>query len=166
MGSLLPQDLSYFDSAPIKSTGSIDCVAPVEVVFAVLADHRTWPSWVGMGVTAAEPTSKFEKGIGSTRRLVVGWGAMRVEERFIAWNEPTVWAFTAISCRPKVFRKLVEGFWLESRSDGGSAITYRMGCEVSALLMPGRGAFDSAWTRAIKRTLPKLSAEAIRRHQE
>jgi hypothetical protein len=39
-GCLEPQDMSYFETAPITSTASAQCLAPAQVVFDVLADHR------------------------------------------------------------------------------------------------------------------------------
>jgi hypothetical protein len=165
MGSLEPQDMSYFDAAPVRSTASIECPAPVSAVFSVLADHRRWPGWIGMGVSAIEPTSEPESGVGSTRTLIIGRAALRVQERFIAWEEPTVWAFTGTECQPKVFQRLVEGFWLKPTGHDHSRITYRMGCELPTLLRPMAGLVGPMWTRAIKGALPRLSAEAVRRHQ-
>ncbi len=164
MGALEPQDMSYFDAAPVRSTASTECSAPAEVVFGVLADHRRWPDWIGMGVRAIEPTSQPESGIGSTRTLTIGRGALQVQEKFIAWEEPSIWAFTAVGCRPRVFRKLVEGFWLEPLGDDRSFITYRMGCELTPLLKPTSRLFGSTWTRAIKIALPNLNAAAVQRH--
>jgi hypothetical protein len=165
MASLEPQDMSYFDTAPMKCTVSIESPAPVQAVFAVLADHRRWPDWSGMGVTAVEPTSQPESGVGATRTLITGRGALRVQERFIAWEEPAVWAFTGTDCRPKIFQKLVEGFWLEPGDNDHSRITYRMGCEMPMLLNPMSGVMGAMWTQAFERALPNLSAEAVRRHQ-
>ncbi|MFJ4651014.1 SRPBCC family protein [Nocardia sp. NPDC088792] len=165
MGSLEPQDMSYFDVAPVKSTASIECPVPARVVFAVLADHRRWPEWIGMGVSAAEPTSQPESGVGSTRTLVIARGALRVREWFIAWEEPAVWAFTGIDCRPRVFAKLVEGFGLESLGEGSCRITYRMGCELPLLLKPMSPFFGRIWTRAIVGALPNLVSAAVRRQQ-
>ena len=164
MGNLEPQEMSYFDSAPVKSTASIECPAPAEVVFAVLADHRRWPQWIGMGVSAIEPTSQPESGVGSTRTLLFGPGALKVQEKFIVWDEPS-WAFTGIDCRPTLFRRLVEGFWLEGIGASRTRITYRMGCELPALMKPLSGAIGPIWTRAIKGALPKLSAAAVKRAQ-
>lgn len=164
MGSLEQQDMQFFDTAPVQSTASLESPAPPSAVFAVLADHRRWPEWIGMGVSTIEPTSQPEYGVDSTRTLTFVRGALRVQERFIAWDDPTIWAFTGVDCRPKVFLKLVEGFWLEPLNEGRTRITYKMGCELPALMKPISGAFGAVWTRAITGALPNLSAEAMRRH--
>jgi hypothetical protein len=164
MGALEPQGMAYFEVAPIQSTASIECPTPARTVFRVLADHRRWPEWFGMGISAVQPTSELESGIGSTRTLTIGRGALRVQETFIAWEEPTLWAFTAVDCRPRVFRSLVEGFWLEAMDESRTRITYRMGCELPALMSPTSGVFARVWTRTINKALPNLTAETIRRH--
>ena len=129
-----PQSVGFADSAPVSTSVSLRVPASADAVFAVLADHRGWPDWVRSGVTAVEPTSVPETGVGATRTVTFRVGAT-IEERFVAWDEPTAWAFTGTAASPGVFTKLVERF--ELRPDGDHCeVTYTFGAELAAPLRP------------------------------
>ena len=130
MASLEPQELGFAETAPViaEAVGVIDGTR--EEVWAVIADHRSWPRWFG-GVKTCEPTSDPDHGVGSTRRVTLD-GGLAVDERFIAWDEPELWAFTGVEA-PPVFSALVERVTLKELGPRLTEVTYRMA------IRPGRG---------------------------
>lgn len=129
------EDLSFIDRAPTVAEATIEVPASPEEIWPVLADHRRWPEWFGGALEHCEPTSAAESGVGSTRMIRLRGGAL-LTERFIAWDEPSVWAFTGIAGRPKVFEALVERIALEPLAPGRTQVTYTMAFRPSRLLRP------------------------------
>lgn len=119
------QDLAFVDRAPVRVTASVEAEATPEAVWAVLVDHRRWPDWFGPSLVSVRPTSTAETGVGSTRSVRIR-GGTSVAERFIAWDEPRLWAFTATEIRPRIFSALVERVVLEPLGDGRTTVTYTM----------------------------------------
>lgn len=72
-----------------------------------------------------------------------------ITERFIAWDEPSVWAFTGTAGRPRVFEALVERVTLERLGTGGTRVTYTMAFRPSRALQP----LASVLARGVSRTL-------------
>jgi hypothetical protein len=162
VGKLQPQELSFADTAPFRADASTLCPAPASAAFGVLKDHRRWPEWIGAGVTSVEPTSDPDYGVGSTR-TVTFFHFAEVEERFVGWDEPTLFAFTGTSFRPKIFAKLVERFQIEPVDDLHCRITYRMGADFPPLLRPFAGIVIRFFARAAQPTLERVSQEAVKR---
>lgn len=165
VGALEPQDLSFVDNAPFHAEATIVCPTPATAVFAVLADHRRWPEWIGGGVTAVVPTSDPEGGLGATR-IVRLLGLARIEETFIGWSEPTLWAFTATRFRPRIFSKLVERFVLEPAGDQRCHVTYRMAADFPPLLRPVGGIVVSSFGSVARTALGRLIGQALERRGE
>jgi carbon monoxide dehydrogenase subunit G len=156
-----PQDLSFADTAPLRAEAIYDSPAPPAAVFAVLADHRNWPKWFGAVLTKVEPTSVPEHGVGATRTV---WllGLITVEERFLAWEEPHVFAFTGVGGRPPGFTKLVERVTIEPQGTG-SKIVYRMAADLPAPLRPIGKLLMRGVRRSLRSGLEGLSREAVAR---
>ena len=142
------QDLSFIDRAPVIAESTRDMNGTPEQIWAVLADHRRWPEWFGPALEHCEPTSAAESGVGSTRMIRLRGGAV-LTERFIAWDEPSVWAFTGTAGKPKVFEALVERVSLDPLDTGRTRVTYTMAFEPSRLLRP----VAPLLARGINRTL-------------
>jgi ribosome-associated toxin RatA of RatAB toxin-antitoxin module len=162
LGKLEPQDLEFADAAPFKADATTVCPVSAGAVFDVMRDHRRWPEWVGAGVTSVVPTSDPDYGIGSTR-TVTFWRFAQVQERFIGWEEPTLWAFTGTSFRPRIFSKLVERFQIEPIDDQSCRIVYRMAADFPLLLRPFGGIVIGFMAWAAKPSLERMSQEAVRR---
>ena len=154
------RDLSFADTAPIRIEAATTVAATREQVWQVLVDHRGWPSWFGPSLVSCEPTSTPEHGVGSTRTVRLRGGAS-VDERFIAWDEPELWAFTGLT-GPPVWKALVERATLVP-VDGGTQVTYRMAIE------PARGCgwlvnlMGGGVRKAVGQALENLGPEIARR---
>jgi hypothetical protein len=136
MAKTQPQELEFADAGPYQVDASHDCPAPASAVFEVLKDNRGGARWLGWFVTSVEPTSDPEHGVGATRAVTFLYGLGRLEERFIAWQEPSLWSFTATSFRPGVFSKFVERVRIEPADDGSCRIVYRAAFDFTPLARP------------------------------
>jgi len=161
MAKMIPQDLSYPDIAPYQI--SIDVYSPASpaAVFKVLADHRGALKWIGFGITNVVPTSNPETGVGCTRTNTFFYGLAKLEETFIAWEEPKVWAFTGTGFRPGIFSGFVERLTLEPAGDNGSIIHYRLGVDVIPLMKPFMGIMLAMIRKQLSKVLGRLSEAAV-----
>ena len=131
---------------------------PAEV-WAVLLDYPGWTRWFPK-VLSCEATSDPATGIGSTRVVTLP-GKARVEERFIGWDEPHLWAFTATD-GPAMFGGLVERVTIEALDERRTEVAYRMALDPRGLLKPVfrfvRGSFEKNLATALR----NLDAEVAR----
>lgn len=134
MATYVTQDLAWADRAPlvVESTAIVQGT-PQEVWDAIL-DYPRWAVWFPR-IATCQATSDPPTGVGSTRDVTLKGGGGTVSERFIAWDEPEVWAFTATS-GPPVFTSIVERIAIEALDDGRSSVSYRMALAPRSLLLP------------------------------
>ncbi|MFN8017425.1 MAG: SRPBCC family protein [Acidimicrobiales bacterium] len=163
MARLEPQELSFADTAPViaETIGVIDGSAAE--VWAVIVDHGSWPRWF-TDVKACEATSDPPAGVGSTRRVTLARGAA-VDELFIAWDEPELWAFTAVEA-PPAFSALVERVTLRQLGPQLTEVTYRMAIRPSKGLGLLVKAAKGTIQKRLKVALRNLNAEVVRRRRE
>lgn len=153
------QDLTFVDRAPMRASATTVIDQPPERVWAVLVDHRRWPEWFGSSLVSCRPTSEAEAGMGSTRTVALRGGAT-VAERFIAWDEPSRWAFTATEIRPRMFTALVERADLVPLPGGRTRITYTMAFTPARALRPVAGLLRLGIDRSLADALQGLGARA------
>lgn len=156
---LTEQDLSYVDRSPARAEATVDVDAPPAAVWAVLVDHRQWPDWFGPALVSCEPTSVEEEGVGATRVVRLRGGAA-IAERFIAWDEDELWAFTGTAAKPKMFAALVEQAHLEPLPGDRTRITYTMAFEPNGLLRLGGPLLSRGISRSLKSALKNLARRA------
>ena len=138
------------DEAPIQVSVARDIAAAPDEVFAVLADHETWPSWFA-GINTVEVIGKAE-GIGAERRVEVPqMGA--VEEEFNAWEPGELFGFTVVAMSRPVLRSLNELVTLVP-STCGTLVTYQQGFDPRKVVAP-------AIKLAAKRRLPQVLLAAL-----
>lgn len=162
MAATPPRDLDFADSAPVKAEASRVITARPTEVWAVLVDHRSWPRWFGPSLLSVEPTSTPEHGVGSTRRVRVR-GGLTVTERFVAWDEPAVWAFTATDVKPRVFSALVERITLDRVDEVSTRVTYRQAFSLPPLLRPVAPLLRRGLSRSLGPALDGLDREVVER---
>lgn len=130
---LTPRTLDWIDEAPVKIPARGSSSASPDAVFAVLADHETWPEWFP-AVNKVEVIGGQAAGVGARRRVHVP-GAW-FEEEFIAWEPGTRWTFIGTATNRGLTRSLLEDCRLEPTADGGTAMTYTMYLDPPPLLGP------------------------------
>lgn len=148
MADYIPRELGFAETAPVIIEASEVVAASRAEVWAVLSDHERWPEWMG-SLRRVRPTSEPASGVGSTREVVLS-GGLTFQERFIAWDEPSVWAFTGLE-GPPVARGLVERVTLEEIDAARTRVTYRMAVEPR----PGCGFLVKAARTGVARNLTK-----------
>jgi uncharacterized protein YndB with AHSA1/START domain len=151
MASYRPEDLDFAETAPIQ----IEAVEAVDgsrqEVWDVLLDYPGWTTWFS-SLKECRATSDPATGIGSTRMVKLAGGAT-FDERFIAWDEPSVWAFTG-TAGPPLFESLVERVTLRELSPTRTQVTYRMAIRprrgLSPLVKAARGGVQKNLTAALR----------------
>jgi hypothetical protein len=142
--------LAWMDDAPIRV--SVDRVirASPEAIFAVLADHESWPDWFG-GLVKAEVTGPAT-GVGATRS-VEARGLGRLDEEFISWEPGASFGFSVVAMSRPIFKTLNELVTIEPTAEG-AIVTYAQAFEPKAWARPliklaARGPFPKALRGAL-----------------
>ncbi|WP_030688157.1 SRPBCC family protein [Streptomyces sp. NRRL B-1347] len=91
------------------------------------------------------------------------WGPGQRKERFVGWDEPHPWSFTAAGLRPEVFSKFVERVRIEPVDDTRCRIVYRCGLGFAPLFRPFAPLAMRGLSRAAVPTLEGLSEQAVKR---
>jgi hypothetical protein len=163
MGKLEPQIMSFADEAPYHVDAVVDCPTSASAIYEVFKDNRGGAQWLGAFVTHVEPTSDPEHGLGSTREVTFLWGLGKLKERFIGWDEPYLWSFTAVGFRPKIFTRFVERVRFEPVDEANCRIMYRLGVDFAPLYRPLAPLVIRALNRAIVPVLEHASDLAVKR---
>lgn len=162
MAALTPREIDFAETAPVIAEGMGVVDGTPEEVWAVILDYPTWPRWFG-GVSGCRPTSEPATGVGSTREVTLP-GGLRFQERFIAWEEPRLWAFTGIE-GPGVLRSLVERVVITQLGPRLTEVRYRMAFEpkgpaaLGRLLVPGI-------SKRLRVAMRNLNGEVVDRRDE
>jgi hypothetical protein len=159
MAALTPRELDFADTAPVIAEGVGVVDGTPEEVWAVVLDYPTWPNWFA-GVKGCRPTSDPATGVGSTREVTVAGGA-RFGERFIAWDEPHLWAFTGVS-GPGLLRSLVERLTITPLGPRLTEVRYRMAFEPKGPAVLGRLAVPGI-SKRLRIAMRNLNAEVVAR---
>lgn len=161
MATLVTQDIHFAETALVRAEGTATVAATPAEIWAVLVDCERWPRWF-FGVRSCEATSDPAGGVGSTRRVQLTGGA-RFEERFIAWEPGALWAFTAESMAPPVFRSLVERVTITEVAPGRTSVTYRVAFDPVGWLRPTAPILRAGLRRTLTRAMGRLGDEAVDR---
>lgn len=125
MAALVTRTIDFAETAPRHAEQTVVIDARPAEVWAAIIDNERWPEWFP-NVRGCTSTSDPATGIGSTREVRLA-GKVVIEERFIAWEEEALWAFTVETMTgPSLFRSLVERVTLQSPTPGRTSVTYRM----------------------------------------
>jgi uncharacterized protein YndB with AHSA1/START domain len=145
--TMAPRQPDWIDTAPIRIESTRVIAAEPDLVWAVIADHRSWTEWFA-GVRRVEVTGAAE-GVGGQRRVTIS-GGLRFDEVFTAWEPGSHFAFTVGGMRPPLMVSMAESVRLEPVEDGTS-VSYRQGWEP-------RRAVDWLWRRSRARIQTSLDA--------
>ncbi|MCU1499747.1 MAG: polyketide cyclase [Acidimicrobiales bacterium] len=161
MATMTPQEIAFADSAPVQAAGSAEMVARPDEVWAVLLDYPAWPAWFPT-VKRCRATSEPPTGVGSTREVVL-WGGSRFQERFIAWEDGRLWAFTATEMKPGGLRSLVERVTIEELEAGRCRVTYRMAFDPYPALKPLAPLLRVGISRVLTKAMCRLGDQVAER---
>lgn len=161
MATMTPQEIGFADTAPVQITGSAEIDARPDEVWAVLLDYPAWPRWFP-SVKRCAATSEPATGVGSTREVVVAGGS-RFQERFIAWEDDRLWAFTGTEMSPGGFRGLVERVTIDDLGGGRCRVTYRMAIDPHPALKPLAPLLRAGVGRVLTRAMVSLGRQVAER---
>ena len=138
MAQLVERPPEWVSSAPVLVKNSRSIAAPVERVWARIADHESWPEWF-TDASSVKVTTAAE-GVGGGREVKLPGATMR--EVFTAWDPPNHFAFSVVE-GPRMLKSMAESITIEGEGDE-CTITYAQGIE------PAKG-FGWLWKLLAKR---------------
>lgn len=119
---------AWIERAPERTTAAREIAASPQEIWAVLADHGSWPEWFEAvkGVTVTGAAS----GVGAERR--VSLPGLQIDEEITVWDVGERYAFTATAMSRAIFKSLAERITLEDLSGERTRVAYTQ-------------AFDPSW---------------------
>ncbi len=152
MPTMTPGEVDFIETAALRIDTELRLRQPPQLVWDVLVDNERWPEWF-TNCKAARTTSEPPHGVGSTRWVQVD--LFKVNERFIAWDEPRRWGFTLLDANLPVAETVVELVELEPDGDG-TRLTYRFAGALKPWLRPLGPVFRWQFTRLFRKSLAGL----------
>ena len=131
MGTLIKRDLAWIPDAPVSVTRSRRIEAPVERVWAVIADHERWPEWF----TALDEVERVGSGEGVGGRRRVRLRNMTFDEEFLAWEPGSRFGFVVTDVSGPGLRSMVEDIRLRPDGDAATTVTYAQAAEPVAAVV-------------------------------
>jgi Polyketide cyclase / dehydrase and lipid transport len=132
--ALKPADASAFVDAPIVHRFPVRLPVPPERVWESIASDRSMWDW-DLGVKRLTWTSPRPFGVGTTREVVLPFGAMTVREQFFRWDEGKGYSFYVAETDRPIVEQFAEDYEIEP--DGaGSVFTWTIALEPKRALLP------------------------------
>lgn len=155
MRELPPVELDWIARAPNVVKVSARFTAPPAKVFAAFADAATWPRWFPL-MSSAAYADAAGGGLGRERTVKLRTlGTFR--ERFIAWDDPGRYAFTAVATSSPMLKRFGEDYRLTA--DGsGTRFDWTMGAELRGVAKAGAPILRMIMRRLLTRAARKLEA--------
>lgn len=114
--------MSDTESSRFSAETTITARAPIEQVWALIADARGWSRWARLSTSALERQGEREPdGVGAIRRFTTGPLVSR--EEVVAFEPPRRLVYTLLSGMP--LRDYRGEVTLDPTPDGGTRITWR-----------------------------------------
>jgi len=159
MRDLPPVDLEWIARAPQTVNVCASFSAPPGRVFAAFADAATWPRWFPM-MRSASYRAPSGGGLGAERDVVLR-GLGRFRERFIGWDDPTRFAFTAIATTSPMLARFGEDYRLTA--DGsGTRFDWTMGAELRGAARLGAPVLRLLMARTLAQAAKRLEQRLSR----
>ena len=156
MRDLPPVELDWIARAPevVKLTARFS--APPARVFASFADAGGWPRWFPLMKSAAYADAAGG-GLGRERTVVLrALGTFR--ERFIGWEDPGRFAFTAVATSSPMLARFGEDYRLTA--DGtGTRFDWTMGAQLRGVARAGAPALRLIMRRLLTRAARNLERQ-------
>jgi hypothetical protein len=130
-----PCDESFFETAPKRYRDAMDIPRPAHDVWEELTADGTL-SWCRM-LAGGEWTSARPFAVGTTRRMSVGFGALKLDEHFFRWEEGRRMSFYLVESNLPLFTRMAEDYLVEETSPTGCRFTWTIAAEPRAAARPG-----------------------------
>ena len=123
---LEPADEDFVRSAPQRYVYTMNLPVPAASVWeGAMAGEHPLAFVRGLSVRWTSPAPR---GVGSTRIAHAGFGAIRLQERYIVWDEGRRNAFAGVGVNVPLFRRFAEDYVVEPTS-GGCRFTWTFAAE-------------------------------------
>jgi hypothetical protein len=132
--ALKAADASVFLEAPLIYRFPVRLAVPPDRVWESLASERSMWDW-DLGVRRLTWTSPRPFGVGTTREVVLPFGAMTVRERFFRWDEGKGYSFYVAETDRPVVDLFAEDYAIEPDGEG-SVFTWTIALEPKRALLP------------------------------
>lgn len=147
---LRPVGLEFVKTAPVRLVFAGEISAPVQTVYAALADDvESWPEWF-TAVSFAEPVD------GGRGRMVRLRGGTRFRETILAADAPKTYAYRIDVTNAPGLRAMVEEWWLTPlgpHADAGTRVQWTFAVDAAAplrlTLRHGRRRLDRSFQSAV-----------------
>lgn len=146
MNKLLPVELDFFKTAPVKSICHIETDASVEQLFETIRGDSIWTEWA-TGLTNVTWTSPQPYGQGSTRDVDLMAG-MKVKETFFHWVEGERVSFYVTDTNIPGISKFAEDYMIET-VNGKTRLTWTVAIENSLGFMNIFAPINSFFTQLV-----------------
>jgi hypothetical protein len=125
---LAPSDLAFLESARRTVVVRAHIPATPMRVFDVIADQSTWPSWCFDLVDA-----RWSSGSSSVDAVrIAKFRSLTFEERILAWDPGSRFAFSVDACTIKIARRAAEDWRLAADGDG-TLLTWTLAVDVNPI---------------------------------
>jgi hypothetical protein len=129
-----PTDETFVDTAPHRFAETFEIAQPAEAVWAALTgdDALHWCR----ALTKLTWTSPRPFGVGTTRTVRVV-GLIRIDERFVVWEEGRRKSFVGVQCNLPLIKRVAEDYLVEPAGEGRCRFTWKAGLEPTGPGKPG-----------------------------
>lgn len=128
-------DERFLDSAPQRQVGVFEIQRPAQAVWEELTSDDTL-AWC-RALSGVTWTSTRPFGVGTTRTIKAGLGAMVLNEVYFRWEEGRRKSFYIAEASLPLFRRFAEDYLVEETSPTSCRFTWTVANEVPPLARPG-----------------------------
>jgi len=154
---LPPQDLGFFEAAPLRISESATIAAPPLRVFAAFADVSSWPKWFPLMHSARWVSDEIER-VGAEREVKL-YGLGNYVERFLAWEPGERFAFTMTESSSPLAAALGEDFRMSPVRDGAATrLAWTLAAEPTLIGKVLRLGLEATMRRVFLRSGKQLEA--------
>jgi hypothetical protein len=133
---LQPVDEEFFDNAPWRFKKAFEIGLPASEVWAELVADGALSFC--RSLRGARWTSPRPFGVGTTRTMPALFGALRVEETYLRWEEGRRQSFYADHTSLPMFRRFAEDYLVEETSPATSRFTWTIALDPNPLGRVGK----------------------------
>ena len=149
--TLAPTDETFLREAPKRFERTFEIARPAEQVWAELTGPAALSWCRALAGDGVEWTSPRPFGVGTTRRVRVLGGLLRVDERYFAWEEEgRRKAFAGVSANLPLIKRLAEDYVVEPAGADACRFTWTVAVQPTAVGRPG-GPLNAAIFRSLFR---------------
>lgn len=133
--TLDPADEHFLTSAPKRFVGTFDVPRPAADIWLDLVRDKSL-DWCRV-LSGARWTSPRPFGVGSTRDMPVGLGALVVHEKYFLWEEGRRKAFFVEAASLPLFKRFAEDYVVEETGAASCRFTWTIAAEPLPHTRPG-----------------------------